>query len=161
MFSRAAVPRKPAEVVNELFQNVISGKPLSGDDLVGAAQEIFGSWAMGGNVAAGYHPDVRPNERESSAHQRGTRFDPPPNYKWWPGNGFRGAPPPPPPPDPDEIARKRARQVMGFGPQDHLDEPTIAKRKRELAKQHHPDRGGRPEKMAEINDAADILMASL
>ncbi len=161
-FARAATPRRPTEVVNDLFQTVIQGRPLSGQDIAGAVGEIFGTWAMGGGIAPGYHPDVNPSDRESQVHQRRHRFDPPPNYNWWPGGGGpRAAAPPSPPVDEDEIARQRARQVMGFTSDETLDEATISARKRKLAKEHHPDRGGRPEKMAEINDAADILMAAL
>lgn len=64
----------------------------------------------------------------------------------------------PPPPDPDEIARRRARSVLGFGAEP-LTAEMIKDRRRELAKQNHPDRGGSAARMAEINDAADVLLA--
>ena len=74
-------------------------------------------------------------------------------------------PRPPPPPDP-EIERQRAilaaRQVMGFAATEPLDENKIKDRKRQLAKRYHPDlQGGSAQKMALVNDAADVLLAAL
>lgn len=37
------------------------------------------------------------------------------------------------------------------------DEQTIKKAYRKLAREHHPDKGGKPEKMAEINEAFGVL----
>jgi len=58
-------------------------------------------------------------------------------------------------------ARYLARQTMGFAQAEPLTEAIIKDRKRLLAKKHHPDRGGSVQKMALVNDAADILLASL
>jgi hypothetical protein len=72
------------------------------------------------------------------------------------------------PPDPEAARRAqkqracaRARQTLGFGPQDPLTEASIKARQRELAKKHHPDRGGSLAKMQEINAAVDVLLESL
>jgi len=72
------------------------------------------------------------------------------------------------PPDPEAARRAekqracaRARQTLGFGPQDPLTEALIKGRQRELAKKHHPDLGGSVSKMAAINDAADVLLSEL
>jgi hypothetical protein len=73
-----------------------------------------------------------------------------------------------PPPDP-EVARRaekqravmRARITLGFTPQEAVTEAQIKARQRELAKKHHPDRGGSLAKMQEINAAVDVLLESL
>jgi hypothetical protein len=73
-------------------------------------------------------------------------------------------PPPrraPPPPDPDEVARQRARQVLGFTPREPLTEEVIKARRRDLALRHHPDRGGSVDAMSKVNDAADTLLAAV
>lgn len=59
------------------------------------------------------------------------------------------------------IDRLRARQVLGFGKVAPLNEGLLKGRYRELAKRHHPDRGGSVERMAEINWAVEVLRASL
>lgn len=75
----------------------------------------------------------------------------------------------PPPPDPDAIkraelakARVRARQSLGFEPQQPLTVEIIKKRQRELARKYHPDRqGGSLDRMKNINAAADVLLKAL
>jgi curved DNA-binding protein CbpA len=51
--------------------------------------------------------------------------------------------------------------VFGFKETARLTESLIKERHRELVRRHHPDRGGSTARMAVINDARDILMASL
>jgi curved DNA-binding protein CbpA len=50
---------------------------------------------------------------------------------------------------------------MGFSGKDRLTVESVKDRRRVLAKKHHPDRGGSVATMARINDAADVLLASL
>jgi hypothetical protein len=66
----------------------------------------------------------------------------------------------PPPIPEDELARRRARSTLGFS-NEVLTVEMIKKRHRDLAKQHHPDVGGSDANMARINDAAEILLASV
>lgn len=70
-----------------------------------------------------------------------------------------------PPVDPAAEAKKRelaeARMVLGFDNTQPLDEVTIQRRRKELARKHHPDRGGSEERMRRINAAADVLLAAL
>lgn len=71
----------------------------------------------------------------------------------------------PPPVDPVVEAKKRevaeARMVLGFDNTQPLDEAAIQRRRKELARKHHPDRGGSEERMRRINAAADTLIAAL
>ncbi len=70
-------------------------------------------------------------------------------------------PPAPPPVDPAIEERRKARIVMGFTPGQALTLEMVQKRRRELARKHHPDRGGSVEKMQAVNAAADVLEAAI
>ncbi|HET9061832.1 MAG TPA: hypothetical protein VFO62_00955, partial [Candidatus Binatia bacterium] len=70
-------------------------------------------------------------------------------------------PPPPPPVDPAIEERRKARIVMGFTPGQALTLEMVQKRRRELARKHHPDRGGSVDKMQAVNAAADVLEAAI
>src|SRR5689334_6503059 len=75
-------------------------------------------------------------------------------------------PPPPPrddwrPPPPPPRRGDNSREVLGFAATAALTKEQVKDRRRELAKQHHPDRGGSVETMQRINAAADILLAEL
>lgn len=54
---------------------------------------------------------------------------------------------------------ERACAVLGL--QQRVFPETINDARQELARIHHPDRGGDPEKMVEVNLAADFLLAEL
>lgn len=51
----------------------------------------------------------------------------------------------------------QAKRVLGFPPQVQPTPEEVQKAWRQLAFQHHPDRGGDPDKMVEINVAKDVL----
>lgn len=51
--------------------------------------------------------------------------------------------------------------VLGFAVGQQITVADVKKRHRELARKHHPDRGGSVAKMQEINQAVDALMATL
>jgi hypothetical protein len=77
-----------------------------------------------------------------------------------------GTPPPPPPPSDrqvmyDEYARAQACQVLGFAPDEALTEEVVRRRRQKLARKHHPDAGGSASAMAEVNAAADVLLAAI
>lgn len=73
-----------------------------------------------------------------------------------PGGGPRqAAPPPRKPTGPDP------REVLGFTNREALTKDLVQKRRRELARKHHPDKGGSVDRMAQINHAADQLLAEL
>lgn len=86
-----------------------------------------------------------------------------------PRTGSAGAIPPPPgwmprpqpQVDPAELERARrhlaARRVMGFAAKEPLTAEVVRRRRVELARKHHPDRGGDVATMARVNDAADVL----
>jgi hypothetical protein len=84
------------------------------------------------------------------------------NFRPEPGaRPARGAPPPPRQPPPPRRNGQAARQVLGF-PADLKLTPEIVKaRKRKLAELFHPDKGGSPDAMRRVNQAADELLANL
>lgn len=76
-------------------------------------------------------------------------------------------PPPPPPFNPfraPDAALIRARDILGFSPNEPLTREQVQRRRRELARRYHPDRGGGAQanaRMVAINEAADTLLQTL
>lgn len=97
--------------------------------------------------AAGQRFNAWRAQRQAKAQQR-PRQAPPPR---------RPPPPPPKPPSPMDDPRV----VMGFAPGVKLTKAMVKERQRELAKIHHPDRGGHPEAMKRLNVAADALLKEI
>lgn len=89
-------------------------------------------------------------------------------YGWGPGAppiGY-GRPRPrvhAPPVDPAELELQRAlllaRQELGFEPRAPLTVVDVERRRKDLARKHHPDLGGDVARMSRINQAADLLVA--
>ncbi len=145
-------PREGGGAFGELFQDFLAGRPFDPAKAASAINE-FG-WGLGGNYG-GFSPDIDVDEPPP----HGSRFDPPPDFH--PPPRWGREPPPPPPPPRVDAEVQRARSTMGFGPGDPLSEDVIKHRRRSLARKHHPDFGGSTEKMKVVNDAADVLLASL
>lgn len=57
-----------------------------------------------------------------------------------------------------QSAAQTWREVLGFHPSEAVSRTEIEKRRRMLAKVHHPDLGGDPEMMILINRAADVAL---
>jgi hypothetical protein len=68
---------------------------------------------------------------------------------------------PPPPPRPRKPAGPDPRAVLGFAIGHKVTVAEVKARHRELARRHHPDRGGDVSKMAAVNHAVDQLLAEL
>lgn len=56
---------------------------------------------------------------------------------------------------------KRWREVLGLRPDEPVSREIVRQRRNALASRNHPDVGGDPNVMAEINAAADIAMGEL
>lgn len=52
-------------------------------------------------------------------------------------------------------------EVLGFAPNASVNRQMVEEKRRELARRHHPDVGGDPVFMSEINAAADRALADL
>jgi hypothetical protein len=163
--AEASKPRRPFEVLASAFNDFLAGKPINVEATIGAAEHVLGGqpWSAGG-MGADYRPDVHGGESEDDAHQRaqGGRQAAP---RAWPPWGPPRSHPHPPPPDPNTQARHQqivARQTLGFAASEPLTEDLVRKRRARLARKYHPDMpGGSTQKMAIVNDAADVLLATL
>lgn len=146
-----APTRNPHEAFTDLVDHVMQGGELTMDDVIGATRDMLG-WAMGGGIAQGYYPDIS----HEQPHQQGPGrwYDP----LFQNQQRQREAPPPDPGPFVSDEDIRRARVTLGFAAGEPLTKEQIQKRHRELAKRHHPDRGGKLETMQEINAAVDVLM---
>lgn len=76
------------------------------------------------------------------------------------GNNSWGTPPPPPPPKNNGIPYevKKAFIELGVPSGSDVSVTIIKKAYKKMALQHHPDRGGSVDKMAEINNHYDIAI---
>lgn len=145
-----------------IVDDVLSGRGLQQEKVARAINE--GIWEMGGGYSR-FSPDLEDVDFTPSTGgvppNTGRRASSQPRYR--PGWAREEAPPPPPPSEQAEAARKvaLARQILGFGPGEPITADVLRARHRELAKKHHPDRGGSVTRMQEINAAADVIAASL
>lgn len=147
----------------DMIGDMLNGKPINNQDAMGIASDLFAAW---NGMGAAYRPPI--DAHGQTTHGRSAPFVPFGGWPgagrpagWWPGAGT----PPPPRMDPQEQARReavaRARKTMGFTDAERLSEDAITDRRKRLARKHHPDLGGSLERMTIINDAADVLLASL
>lgn len=96
------------------------------------------------------------------AQQRAAQ--PLPHSSQQPPPSSRSSPPPrPPPPRPNSPDPTiRAREILGFEPNERLTVELVRARKQALAKIFHPDaKGGSDAQMKRINAAADALLVKL
>lgn len=158
--AEAARIKPPARVLLDTLGDWLSGKPINREATIGAAEDFLSQWV--GNIGGDYRPDMRSGESEDSVHRRAQPGARP--WNWNIPHAAGGQQRQQQQPDPQrDLARARqaARQVMGFAPNEVLDEAKIKVRHRELVKANHPDRGGSTKRMAIINAARDVLVESL
>lgn len=138
--------------------------PTDGRQVGDIFAELFRNPAFQAAAAFGLEELLR---RAAQARARRQQRAQQSHYTEWPPRpGGRRPPPPPPPggyPPPGRQVHRGPdpRQVLGFPPQVRLTAAMVRQRRRELAAQHHPDRGGDTERMQAINRAADALLAQL
>ena len=135
----AARPARPGERFVGLLGRVFRGQKINDEQIFGGIEDLVGIF--------GQHPDfevVREQVRQQ-VRQRTTQ-----------------APPRPRPRQDDAITKaERARIVLGFAAGQKVTVEEVKKKHRELARKHHPDRGGSVAKMQEITAAVDQLLASM
>jgi hypothetical protein len=149
-----APSHSPKAGIADLLNDFITGRPFDPSKAGAVIDDFAKSWGIGGGFT-GYSPDI-----DTGQPPHGARFDPPPDFRP-PPRWHREEPPPPEPDRRSAVDVQRARNAMGFGPADPLTEDLINQRRRQLARRHHPDRGGSTSRMSTINDAADVLLESL
>lgn len=61
--------------------------------------------------------------------------------------------------NPHEMTRERALRVLGIAPSATVTDELVKQRVKKLAQLFHPDQGGHPDAMVEVNLAAKVLRA--
>lgn len=143
--AEAARPLRPGERILGLLSRVMRGQRVNDAQVLDGLDDLMGMFQGQGM------DDLRA-QVEAHARARSPRPPQPPRQ-----------PPPPPrqPPPPRKPFGPDPRIVLGFGPSDKLTVEVVKARHRELARKHHPDRGGSVARMQEINAAVDSLLASM
>ena len=150
----AEMPYNPVAAVVDAVKN---GRPVNLGDVVAGAADLFATMFAGRSpYAAGAGAAPRPPPSSSSGPT------PPPGAGWDPFGAWqqRREQQPPPREDPT-AARAAARRTFGWPPGKKFTADELKARFRELAKKNHPDRGGSVQKMAQVNDAMDVLTEEL
>src|SRR5262245_36008462 len=140
--AEASRPKSPMETLVGSLSDLLSGRSSDTDAAVAAAAGLFDQWWSGWNATPPFAGSPRYSRSPGASRSRAQPREPSPE-------------------DAERISIRMARHVMGFSHDEPLTEAAIKERKRQLAKRHHPDRGGSDEMMARVNDAADILLASM
>jgi hypothetical protein len=140
-------PRTAGSRIADLLSSVLRGKKVTDEQVVGGVEDFVDMFTRSAGDPA--HDPIAAARARAADFIRRTQ-----------GQQQRQAPPPPRGPDP-RIAIAKARQTLGFNPTDKLTEDMVKKRHRELARKHHPDRGGSVARMQEINAAVDQVLATL
>lgn len=145
--------------VSELFDRVVSGRKINRKVVQEAVGDVAAWWEQ--------YQQQQTQQQQQQTPPQPDPTQPPPWRPWWEPivNEVKRARAQQPPPDPRiaelKLKRSRARIVLGFAQSDKPTEVELNARRRELARKHHPDRGGSVSKMQEINDAVDVLLAEL
>lgn len=155
--SEAVTPERPGARLGKMIARVLRGQRISDDvlhagleDLVDVAARVASERPAStpGTGAPWWAPNMAPTIPDPNRERRREpRRDPPRQER------RKKASTPPAEPDP--------RIVLGFAAGQKVTAEEVKKRHRELARKHHPDRGGSLAKMQEINAAVDQIMASL
>lgn len=144
--AEATRPLRPGERLVGLLGRVLRGQRVNDNQVFAGLDDLMGMFQSPGfdELRAQVEAQARARARAPRQPPRQPPLPPP------------GQPPPPRPP-----AGPDPRVVLGFGPGDKLTVAIVKARHRELARKHHPDRGGSVTRMQEVNAAVDKLLASL
>lgn len=139
----AHTPIRPGERLIGLIGRMVRGQRVSDEHLFSGLDDLMG---IVDHIDPGprWEP-LRRQVSEVASHVRGRRADTPPRQR----------------PTPRKSDGPDPRVVLGFSAGEQLDATIVKARHRELARKHHPDRGGSVEKMQQINVAVEKLLASL
>lgn len=143
--SEATRTARPGEKLVGLLGRVLRGQKITDDHLYAGIEDAVDMFQRSPSLDA---LRAQAQERLRQQAQQWQRQRP-------------GARPPPPPRGPNPADLEHARDVLGFPVNKKLTAEDIKKRHRELARKHHPDRGGSVARMQEINAAVDRLLATL
>jgi hypothetical protein len=139
--AEAARPARPGEKIVGLLGRVFRGQKVSDDHLYAGIEDFVDMFSRA--------PHDPPHNPVDAARARAREF-------------FRKSQGVPPPPQrPKKPAGPDPRVVLGFAIGQKITAAEVKARHRELARKHHPDRGGSVAKMQEVNAAVDQLLATL
>lgn len=140
----AARPPRPGEKLVGLLGRVFRGQKISDRQVHAGIEDLMGMFQQ--------HPSFEELKAQAEAQVREQAR----RFREQHGQRQQQAPPRPrKPTGPDP------RIVLGFAAGQRVTADEVKKRHRELARKHHPDRGGSVAKMQEINAAVDQLLASM
>ena len=138
--SEATRPQRPGEKIVGLLGRVFRGQKISDDSLYSGLEDFVDLFARTpGPQGRSVFDEAR--ERAADYVRSKQQGESPPRTRKPSG------------PDP--------RVVIGFAAGQKLTVDAVKKRHRELARRHHPDRGGSVATMAAINHAVDQLLKEL
>jgi len=153
----AEMPYNPVAAVVDAVKN---GRPVNLGDVVAGAADLFATMFAGRSP---YGPGSGAAPRPPPSSSSGPR---PPPSGWDPfaayaNHEYKQRREAPPPREDLTAARAAARRTFGWPAGKRVTADELKVRFRELAKKNHPDRGGSAQKMAQVNDAMDVLTAEL
>jgi hypothetical protein len=132
-------PARPGERLAGLLGRVLRGQKINDDHLYAGIEDAMDMFQRRPSFEE-LRAQATERLREQARQQRQRNGHPPP-------------PPKPAGPDP--------RVALGFRAGQKVTAAEVKARHRELARKHHPDRGGSVARMQEINAAVDQLLATL
>lgn len=145
-------PQRAGQRVVDLLTSVLRGKKVTDEQVFGGVEDFVDMFSRSSGDPA--HDPIAAARARAADFLRRTQ-----------GGSVHGGqhrrPPPPPPRDDAVTKAERARLVLGFAPGEKVTAEQVKKRHRELARRHHPDRGGSVAKMQEVNAAVDQILATL
>jgi uncharacterized membrane protein YccC len=139
-------PQRSGEKLVGLIGRALRGQKISDDHLYAGVEDFVQMFSRA--------PDDPPHNPIEAARARAQDFLRRANAQ----QGHRQAPPRPPPrkptgPDP--------RVTLGFAAGQKVTVAEVKARHRDLARRHHPDKGGDVRRMAAVNDAVKQLLSEL
>lgn len=137
----AARPERPGEKLVGLLGRVLRGQKVNDDHLYAGIEDFVDMFSQ--PVGAPPHSPVEAARARTRDFLR------------------RAQAKAQPPPRPRKPAGPDPRVVLGFAIGQKVTAAEVKARHRELARRHHPDRGGSLSKMQEINAAVDQILATL
>lgn len=140
-------PQRPGERLVGVIGNILNRKKITDEQLFGGIEDFVDMFTRSSGDPA--HDPIAAARARAAEFMRRAQGQP---------SGQRRPPPPPPPRKP---AGPDPRIVLGFAAGEKVTAEQVKKRHRELARRHHPDRGGSVAKMQEVNAAVDQILATL
>jgi hypothetical protein len=152
--AEAARPARPGERLVNIIGKAFRGHKIDDEALYEGIEDFVGMFSRATGDPA-HDPVAAARARAADFIRKTRQQQHPDGFANPPRPRPRQPPPPPHPTGPDP------RLVLGFAIGQKVTAEEVKKRHRELARKHHPDRGGSVARMQEVNRAVDEIMATL